>query len=113
MEKKSLLESWSVPFNQRLRFLFTLNSLPAAKVSTTMERVTNAELAGMHPAYGAENGNSRETVRVYVVRYPNRHVAAHQNMFLVSTIINADTLFLVFIIKNDVLTSTFNFPATP
>ena len=46
--------------------LFTLNSLPAAKVSTTMERVTNAELANTHLAYGAANGNSREAVQIYV-----------------------------------------------
>ena len=58
--------------------LFTLNSLPAAKVSTTMERETNAECADMHLAYGATNGNSREAVRIYVARYPNRHVPAHQ-----------------------------------
>ena len=40
-----------------------------------MERVTNAELADMHLAYGTANGNSEDTV----ARYPNRHVAAHQS----------------------------------
>ena len=40
--------------------LFKLNSLSAAKASTTMERVTNAECADAHLAHGAENSKSRE-----------------------------------------------------
>ena len=43
-----------------------------------MERVPHAELADMHLAYGAANGNSREAVRIFVARYPNRHVPAYQ-----------------------------------
>ena len=43
-----------------------------------MERVTNAELADMHLAYDTANGNSREAVRIYVARYLNKHVPAHQ-----------------------------------
>ena len=58
--------------------MLTLNSIPAAKASTSVERETNAELADMHLDYDAENGNSREAVRIYVARYPNRHVPANQ-----------------------------------
>jgi len=58
--------------------LFTFSTSSAANVSPAMEGVSNAELADMHLVYGAANGNSREAVRIYAERHPNRHVPSRQ-----------------------------------
>lgn len=58
--------------------LFTFVTSLAASVLSAMEGVTNSELADMHLAYGAANGNSREAVRIYAERHPNRYVPSRQ-----------------------------------
>lgn len=42
-----------------------------------MVNYTNAEMADMHLAYGAANGNARRARRIYQERYPNRRVPSH------------------------------------
>ena len=58
-----------------------------------MKRVTNAECADMHLAYGAANGNSIEAVRIYVARYPSRHVPAHQTFVPIHRRLCTDGVF--------------------
>jgi hypothetical protein len=43
-----------------------------------MNRLTNAEMADMHLAYGAANGNARQAARTYQDRFPNRYIPGHR-----------------------------------
>lgn len=40
--------------------------------------LSNEELADMHLAYGAANGNARQAATLYQERFPNRYVAGHR-----------------------------------
>ena len=41
-------------------------------------QLSNAELADMHLAYGAANGNARQAARLYQERFPNRYLPGHR-----------------------------------
>jgi hypothetical protein len=43
-----------------------------------MNPLTNAEMADMHLAYGAADGNARRAARIYQERFPNRQVPGHR-----------------------------------
>ena len=43
-----------------------------------MEECSFVELANMHLVYGASNGNSRASERLYAERYPGRRVPNHR-----------------------------------
>ena len=60
------------------RTLFPSFTLFAESTPVRMDRATNADMADMHMAYGAANGNAREAARIYQQRFPNRYHPDHR-----------------------------------
>ena len=58
-----------------LKLLFS--HLFAARPTTGIGRISYAEFADIHIAYGAANGNSRKAVKIYRIRFSNRHVTVN------------------------------------
>ena len=67
-------------FTIRQHSVFT-NQFTVARRADNMAHLSNEELADMHLAYGAANGNAREAARLYQERFPNRYLAGHR-MFM-------------------------------
>ena len=55
-----------------------MNHFTQRHIVDTMARWSDEDMADMHTAYGAANGNARGAGRLYHERFPNRYLRGHR-----------------------------------